>query len=74
MKPLAISTILLIVIANAVLSYFGVDDPIVERLIGSKSVRVTVGSSHATQLLPVFGSVALVGISLLKSCGVRRMD
>ena len=74
MKPLAVSTILLIVIANAVLSCLGIQDSIVERFVETESVRVAVVSPHATHLLPVFGSVALVGISLLMSGGVRRMD
>ena len=72
MKLLAISTILLIVIANAVLGYFGIHDSVVESYVGTEFVRVASGGSHATHLLPVFGSVALVGISMLMSGGVRR--
>ena len=65
MKPLTIITILLIVVANATFTYLGINYSIIERTIDLKNGHVSADKPGALHVMPIAGSVALVGASLL---------
>ena len=71
MKPSAIFTILLIIIANAVFTYLGINYSLLDRSNDRDSVQVSAPIHPSAHLMPMAGSVALVAVCLLMG-GTRR--
>ena len=65
MKTLVILAVLIIVVANGVLSCCGITRSVAERLVDQEPINVTFGNSHIKPVLPLLGSVMVVGVCLL---------
>jgi hypothetical protein len=74
MKPLVIIAILLVVIANAALNYHGNTSSLLEPAMGHGSMPAVAARAHAIPMLPIAGSVALVGISLLMGARAKQIE
>jgi len=72
MKILTILTVCLIVAANGVFSYCGITRSVTERLIGQELVNVSGGNSQIMPVLPLLGSVTVVGVCLLLGAPAGR--
>lgn len=74
MKPLVIMAILLVVIANAALNYHGNTSSLLDRSMSLGPMPAVAARAHAVPVLPIAGSVALVGISLLMGTRAKKIE
>jgi hypothetical protein len=73
MKPLALVAILLIVTVIATLAYDGVDYTTTELSLGHGPSPVAMEVTRTIPPLPIVGSVALLGLTLLMGTATKKI-
>jgi hypothetical protein len=73
MKPLTLVAILLIVVVIATFAYDGVNYTTTEQFSGHGPSPVTMEVTRTIPPLPIVGSVALLGITLLLGTSAKRL-
>lgn len=74
MKTLAILAFSLVVLANGDFSYCNITRSVAERLIDQDPINGTVDNSRDMPVLPLLGSVTVVGVCLLFGNAASRQS